>query len=63
MRRADRLFQIVLMLGRGKILTAHTIAERLEVSDRTIYRDVQDLVLYRAAASAANPTAGSWLNV
>ena len=45
MRRADRLFQIVLMLGRGKILTAHTIAERLEVSDRTIYRDVQDLVL------------------
>ena len=45
MRRADRLFQIVLMLGRGKILTASTIAERLEVSERTIYRDVQDLVL------------------
>ncbi len=45
MRRADRLFQIVLMLGRGKILTARTIAERLEVSERTIYRDVQDLVL------------------
>ncbi len=45
MRRADRLFQIVLLLGRGRVLTAHTIAERLEVSDRTIYRDVQDLQL------------------
>ncbi len=43
MRRADRLFQIVLMLGRGRVLTANTIAQRLEVSDRTIYRDVQDL--------------------
>ncbi|MCZ6616902.1 MAG: YafY family protein [Gammaproteobacteria bacterium] len=45
MRRADRLFQIVLMLGRGRVLTANGIAERLEVSDRTIYRDVQDLQL------------------
>ena len=45
MRRADRLFQIVLMLGRGRVLTANTIAERLEVSERTIYRDVQDLQL------------------
>ena len=39
------MFQIVLMLGRGRVLTANTIAERLEVSDRTIYRDVQDLQL------------------
>ncbi len=45
MRRADRLFQIVLLLGRGRVLTAKSIAERLEVSDRTIYRDVQDLQL------------------
>jgi predicted DNA-binding transcriptional regulator YafY len=44
MRRADRLFQIVLMLGRGKVLTARTLGERLEVSERTIYRDVQDLI-------------------
>lgn len=41
--RADRLFQIILLLGRGKVLTASTLAERLEVSPRTIYRDVQDL--------------------
>ena len=37
------MFQIVLMLGRGRVLTARTMAERLEVSERTIYRDVQDL--------------------
>ena len=44
MRRADRLFQIVLLLGRGRVLTAASLAERLEVSERTIYRDVQDLM-------------------
>lgn len=44
MRPADRLFQIVLMLGRGRVVTAKMLAERLEVSERTIYRDIQDLV-------------------
>lgn len=43
MRRADRLFQIVLMLSRGRVLTARAIGERLEVSERTVYRDIQDL--------------------
>ena len=43
MRPADRLFQIVLMLGRGRVVTAQSLAERLEVSVRTIYRDIQDL--------------------
>ena len=44
MRRADRLFQIVLLLGRGRVTTARELAERLEVSERTVYRDVADLV-------------------
>jgi predicted DNA-binding transcriptional regulator YafY len=44
MRPADRLFQIVLLLGRGRVVTAKAIAERLEVSERTVYRDIQDLV-------------------
>jgi predicted DNA-binding transcriptional regulator YafY len=44
-RRADRLFQIVQRLrGRGPV-TAATLAQELGVSPRTIYRDVQDLVL------------------
>ncbi|NOX51532.1 MAG: YafY family transcriptional regulator [Gammaproteobacteria bacterium] len=44
MRPADRLFQIVLHLGRGRVLTAQTLAQRLEVSERTIYRDIQNLM-------------------
>ncbi|MEM1436603.1 MAG: YafY family protein [Pseudomonadota bacterium] len=44
MRPADRLFQIVLQLGRGRVVTARALAERFEVSERTIYRDIQDLM-------------------
>jgi predicted DNA-binding transcriptional regulator YafY len=44
MRRADRLFQIVQYLRGGRLLTARILAERLEVSDRTIYRDIADLI-------------------
>lgn len=43
MRRADRLFQIVQYLRGGRLLTAAMLAERLEVSERTIYRDIVDL--------------------
>jgi predicted DNA-binding transcriptional regulator YafY len=45
MRRADRLFRIVQALRGGRLVTARQLADRLEVSDRTIYRDVRDLVL------------------
>lgn len=45
MRRADRLFQIIQYLQGRRLTTARQLAERLEVSERTIYRDVQDLVL------------------
>ncbi len=44
MRRADRLFQIVLLLGRGKIVTGEQLAASLRVSKRTVYRDMQDLM-------------------
>jgi predicted DNA-binding transcriptional regulator YafY len=45
MRRADRLFRIVQFLRLGRLLTAQTLAEKLQVSQRTIYRDIQDLQL------------------
>ncbi len=46
MRRADRLFQIVNVLRRRRTATTAThLAERLGVSERTIYRDVRDLIL------------------
>jgi predicted DNA-binding transcriptional regulator YafY len=45
MRRADRLFQIIQLLRRKRrAITARWLAEQLEVSERTIYRDVRDLV-------------------
>lgn len=43
MRRADRLFQIVQHLRGGRLTTARVLADRLEVSERTIYRDIADL--------------------
>jgi predicted DNA-binding transcriptional regulator YafY len=44
-RRADRLFRITQELRSDCWLTARALAERLEVSERTIYRDIQDLSL------------------
>lgn len=43
MRRADRLFQLVQYLRRRGVVTARHLADELEVSERTIYRDVQHL--------------------
>jgi predicted DNA-binding transcriptional regulator YafY len=43
MRRADRLFRIVRVLRGSRLQTARTLAQKLEVSERTIYRDVRDL--------------------
>lgn len=43
MRRADRLFQIVEQLRRKPVVTAAELSETLEVSVRTIYRDMDDL--------------------
>ncbi len=43
MRRTDRLFDIIQILRDGKLHRAQDIATRLEVSVRTIYRDMDTL--------------------
>ncbi len=49
MRRADRLFQIIQILRRSsRPVTADALAEELEVSKRSVYRDVADLIGQRA---------------
>jgi len=45
MRRADRLFQIIQLLRNRRVTTAKWLAEELEVSERTVYRDIQDLMI------------------
>jgi predicted DNA-binding transcriptional regulator YafY len=48
MRRADRLFQIIQILRRSsRPVIAREIAGELEVSLRTVYRDVADLIAQR----------------
>lgn len=48
MRRADRLFQIIQVLrGATAPVTAQALADEMETSVRTIYRDIADLMAQR----------------
>ncbi|MEX3980902.1 helix-turn-helix transcriptional regulator [Paraburkholderia sp. EG287A] len=52
MRRADRLFQIIQILRRAKRpVTARALSEELEISMRTVYRDIADLMGQRVPIS------------
>jgi predicted DNA-binding transcriptional regulator YafY len=44
MRSADRLFQIVLTIGRERTITGKRLAEILGVTTRTVYRDIRSLI-------------------
>ena len=44
MRPTDRLFEIIQIFRDGKLYKAGDLAERLEVSVRTVYRDIDSLV-------------------
>jgi predicted DNA-binding transcriptional regulator YafY len=44
MRRTDRLFDLLLILRDGRLHRAQDMAEKLEVSLRTIYRDMDTLI-------------------
>ena len=43
-RRADRLFEIIQFMRRKDLVRARDLSDALEVSERTIYRDIQDLI-------------------
>ena len=54
MRRADRLFQIIQILRRStRPVTAGKLAEELEVSKRSVYRDIADLMAQRVPITGA----------
>jgi predicted DNA-binding transcriptional regulator YafY len=54
MRRAERLFQIIQILRRHRrAVTADAIAAELEVSVRTVYRDVAELIGQRVPIEGA----------
>jgi len=46
MQRAERLFQLLTLLrNRRTVMTAKQLSDQLQVSERTIYRDIQSLSL------------------
>ena len=58
--RADRLISILLLLQIHRRLTSHELAERLEVSDRTIHRDMEALGIAGIPVLAERGTGGGW---
>jgi len=58
--RADRLLSIVLLLQAHQHLTSRTLAERLEVSERTIHRDMEALSGAGIPVVAERGSSGGW---
>lgn len=58
--RADRLLSIVLLLQTHGQLSSRTLAERLEVSERTIHRDMEALSVSGIPVVAERGSNGGW---
>jgi predicted DNA-binding transcriptional regulator YafY len=58
--RADRLLAILLQLQVHRMLTARELARRLEVSERTIYRDMEALSTSGVPVVAERGAGGGW---
>ncbi len=58
--RADRLLSIVLLLQTHGQLTSRSLAERLEVSERTIHRDMEALSVSGIPVFAERGSTGGW---
>ena len=58
--RADRLLSILLLLQVNRRLTARELAQRLEVSERTILRDMEALSTAGVPVTAERGSGGGW---
>lgn len=58
--RADRLLSILLLMQVRRRVTAQELARRLEVSERTIYRDMEALSMAGVPVAAERGTGGGW---
>jgi predicted DNA-binding transcriptional regulator YafY len=58
--RADRLLSILLLLQVHRRVTARDLAKRLEVSERTILRDMDALSISGIPVTAERGTGGGW---